>query len=136
EIDDFACEIATLSLWLAEHQMNMAFKEKFGYAEAALPLRDGGHVVCGNSLQLDWEDVCPPRDDYGNSHEVYICGNPPYLGHAGRNLQQNKDMAAVLSEVKGAGNLDFVACWFWKGAQYISANKAEAAFVATNSLSQ
>ena len=59
EIDDFACEIATLSLWLAEHQMNTEFKAKFGYAEPALPLRDGGNVVCGNSLRLDWEEVCP-----------------------------------------------------------------------------
>lgn len=62
EIDDFACEIATLSLWLAEHQMNMEFKAKFGYAEAALPLKDGGNVVCENSLRMDWEEVCPPTD--------------------------------------------------------------------------
>ncbi|WP_165720801.1 class I SAM-dependent DNA methyltransferase [Bordetella trematum] len=136
EIDDFACEIATLSLWLAEHQMNMAFKEKFGYAEAALPLKDGGHVVCGNSLRRNWEEVCPPTDEHGEPYEVYICGNPPFLGHAGRNQKQNEDMAAVFPGFNGAGNLDFVACWFWKGAQYISKNNAEAAFVATNSLSQ
>jgi len=79
EIDDFAHEIATLSLWLAEHQMNMEFKDKFGYAEAVLPLRDGGNIVCGNSLRLDWEDVCPPVDEHGNACEVYICGNPPYM---------------------------------------------------------
>ncbi len=85
EVDDFACEIATLSLWLAEHQMNMTFKEKFGYAEAALPLKDGGHVVCGNSLRLDWEEACPPTDEHGEPYEVYICGNPPFLGSGGRN---------------------------------------------------
>src|SRR5699024_2950313 len=33
EIDDFAHEIANLSLWLTEHQMNVAFKEEFGYAK-------------------------------------------------------------------------------------------------------
>ncbi len=136
EIDDFAHEVATLSLWLAEHQMNMMFKEKFGYAEAALPLRDGGNIICDNSLRRNWEEVCPPKDEQGNEYEVYICGNPPFLGHAGRNQQQNEDMAAVFSGFNGAGNLDFVACWFWKGAQYISKNCAEAAFVATNSLSQ
>src|SRR5699024_4445384 len=79
EIDDFACEIATLSLWLAEHQMNTEFKAKFGYAEPALPLRDGGNVVCGNSLRLNWEEVCPPVDEQGEEREVYICGNPPFL---------------------------------------------------------
>ncbi len=30
EIDDFAHEVAILSLWLAKHQMNVEFKELFG----------------------------------------------------------------------------------------------------------
>lgn len=136
EIDDFAHELAVLSLWLAEHQMNMAFKAKFGYAEAALPLRDSGNIVCGNALRLDWEEVCPSIDCAGNKHEVYICGNPPFLGHAGRNSEQNKDMQLVFSGFKGAGSLDLVACWFWKGAQYIANKNAESAFVATNSVCQ
>lgn len=136
EIDDFAHEIATLSLWLAEHQMNTAFKDKFGYAEAVLPLRNGGNVVCGNSLRLDWEDVCPPVDQHGESCEVYICGNPPFLGHAGRTQKQNEDMQTVFFDIPGAGNLDFVTCWFIKGARYVSGKPAEAAFVATNSICQ
>lgn len=65
EIDDFAHEIAILSLWLAEHQMNTEFKAIFGYAEPVLPLRDSGHIVQGNSLRLDWETVCPTHDDQG-----------------------------------------------------------------------
>lgn len=136
EIDDFAQEVASLSLWLAEHQMNMAFKAQFGYAEAALPLRDGGNVICDNSLRRDWEDVCPPTDEHGNAYEVYICGNPPFLGHAGRNQQQNEDMQAVFPEFNGIGNLDLVASWFWKGAQYIAKKNAQAAFVSTNSICQ
>src|SRR5690554_5552717 len=123
EIDDFACEIATLSLWLAEHQMNMAFKEKFGYAEAALPLRDGGHVVCGNSLQLDWEDVCPPNDEHGEPYEVYICGNPPFLGTTERSAEQSADMKHVFSSFKSIGYLDIVSAWFWKGANYIRSRR-------------
>ena len=75
-------------------------------------------------------------DRDGNQQEVYICGNPPFLGHAGRNKQQNEDMMTVFSGFNSAGNLDFVACWFWKGAQYASRNRAKAAFVATNSLAQ
>jgi type I restriction-modification system DNA methylase subunit len=82
EIDDFAHEIATLSLWLAEHQMNMAFKDKFGYAEAILPLKDGGNIVCGNSLRLSWEETCPSTDEHNAPYEVYICGNPPFLGQS------------------------------------------------------
>lgn len=136
EIDDFACEIATLSLWLAEHQMNMAFKEKFGYAEAALPLKDGGHVVCGNSLRLEWEEVCPPLDEHGEPYEVYICGNPPFLGTTERSAEQSADMKHVFSSFKSIGYLDIVAAWFWKGANYIKDRKARGAFVSTSSICQ
>lgn len=139
EIDDFACEIATLSLWLAEHQMNTEFKAKFGYAEPALPLRDGGNVVCGNSLRLDWEEVCPPVDEQGEEREVYICGNPPFLGGKSQNQSQKEDLAYVF---KGTGNfkqLDFVSGWFFKAAKFMSSDKRwsiEAAFVTTNSICQ
>ncbi len=136
EIDDFAQEVASLSLWLAEHQMNMAFKTQFGYAEATLPLRDGGKVVCGNSLRMDWEEVCPPIDEHGEPYEVYICGNPPFLGSGGRTKEQNEDMDSVFSGFRSHGMLDLVACWFWKGAQYITNKNAQIALVSTNSICQ
>lgn len=59
EIDDFACEIATLSLWLAEHQMNRKFKELFHDCKPSLPLTASGNIVYGNATRLDWEKVCP-----------------------------------------------------------------------------
>lgn len=136
EIDDFACEIATLSLWLAEHQMNTEFKAKFGYAEPALPLRDGGNVVCGNSLRLNWEEVCPPIDEQGEEREVYICGNPPFLGYKYRALEQSQDMDVVFKGFAKHRFLDFVASWFWKATQYITNDLIEAAFVTTNSICQ
>lgn len=136
EIDDFAHEVAVLSLWLAEHQMNMAFKAKFGYAKAALPLRDSGNIVCGNALRLSWEEVCPPADANGNEHEIYICGNPPFLGTTERSAEQSNDMKYAFSGFQSIGYLDLVAAWFWKGAQYVSDNAAKCAFVATNSICQ
>lgn len=136
EIDDFASEVATLSLWLAEHQMNVEFKTKFGYAEAALPLKDGGNVVCANSLRMDWEKICPPADDQGNQHEVYICGNPPFLGTAERSAEQSADMKHVFSSFKSIGYLDIVAAWFWTGANYIKGRQAKCAFVSTSSICQ
>lgn len=45
-------------------------------------------------------------------------------------------MQKVFSNFKTIGGLDFVACWFWKGAQYIQNSHAELALVATNSLCQ
>lgn len=136
EIDDFAHEIAILSLWLAEHQMNTAFKIKFGYAEAALPLRDSGHVVCGNSLQLDWEAVCPKKNEHGESYEVYTCGNPPFSGRGSRADLQLDDMALVFSGFKNYKTIDYVGCWFYKGADYIKDSSSRLAFVSTNSIAQ
>ncbi|MFA0032653.1 class I SAM-dependent DNA methyltransferase [Vibrio sp. 10N.222.51.E8] len=132
EIDDFACEIARLSLWLAEHQINKQWEKEIGPAEPALPLRSSGRVVSGNSLQINWEDVCPKKID----DEVYVIGNPPYLGTLGRTDEQRDDMKAVFSSFRALGNLDYVACWFWKGALYIENSKAELALVATNSICQ
>lgn len=132
EIDDFACEIARLSLWLAEHQLNKQWEEHIGSAPPALPLRSSGRIWSGNSLKVDWQTVCPKVVD----DEVYVIGNPPFLGTTGRSDEQRADMQAVFSGFKSLGYLDFVACWFWKGAQYIQNSRAELALVATNSLCQ
>jgi len=132
EIDDFACEIARLSLWLAEHQLNKQWEEHIGSAPPALPLRSSGKIWSGNSLQKDWQEVCPKMVD----DEVYVIGNPPFLGTVGRSELQRSDMQKVFSNFKTIGGLDFVACWFWKGAQYIQNSHAELALVATNSLCQ
>lgn len=132
EIDDFACEIARLSLWLAEHQLNKQWEEHIGSAPPALPLRSSGKIWSGNSLQKNWQEVCPK----GVDDEVYVIGNPPFLGTLGRSDEQRADMLSVFSGFKSLGYLDFVACWFWKGAQYIQNSRAELALVATNSLCQ
>lgn len=132
EIDDFACEIARLSLWLAEHQINKQWEEHIGPAEPALPLKATGKIVSGNSLHLDWSVVCPKKVD----EEVYVIGNPPFLGTNTRSEAQRAEMKHVLSEFRSLGNLDYVACWFWKGAQYIQFSRAELSLVSTNSICQ
>jgi hypothetical protein len=132
EIDDFACEIARLSLWLAEHQLNSLWQQEFGFAPPALPLRESGNIYSGNSLRLDWNLVCPK----GPEDEVYVIGNPPFLGHAGRDENQRIDMQHIFSDFDSFGKLDYVTCWFWKGAHFIRGSKAELALVATNSICQ
>ena len=76
EIDDFAHEIAMLSLWLAKHQMNVEFEELFGAEIPLIPLRTPATSSCGNATRLDWRDVCDPA----KAAETYVLGNPPYLG--------------------------------------------------------
>ena len=68
ELDDFSCEIARLSLWLAEHQMNVEFFNEFGRTNPTLPLKKTGNIVQGNSTRLDWEEVCPKE----KKDEIYL----------------------------------------------------------------
>ncbi|MBG59179.1 MAG: SAM-dependent methyltransferase [Peredibacter sp.] len=130
ELDDFAHEVAVLSLWLAEHQMDVIFKEEFGDLKPSLPLKDGGNIICGNAAQVDWETVCP------KTGEIYILGNPPYLGARGQSSGQKKDMKLALFNIKGTNNLDYISIWFKKGAEFIKDIDAKCAFVSTNSISQ
>lgn len=132
EIDDFAHEIAILSLWLAQHQMNQKFKEIFGSSNPTLPLQAGGNIVHGNATRLDWETVCPKNEN----DEIYILGNPPYLGSSMQNAEQKADMALVFKGFKNYKNLDYIAAWFAKGSNYIQNHNAQFAFVSTNSICQ
>ncbi len=159
EIDDFACEIATLSLWLAEHQMNRKFKELFGDCKPSLPLSKSGNIVCGNATRLDWEEVCPKAikglthkemEQYklfelekfkqleiqGTNNEIYILGNPPYLGSRNQKAEHKADIHFIFSTFQNYKTLDYIACWFYKAKKYIENANARFAFVTTNSICQ
>lgn len=132
EIDDFAVEVAILSLWIAKHQMNVEFREKFGIDLPLIPLKETGQIRQGNATRLDWRGVCPN----GGSEEIYLIGNPPYLGSSLQNTAQKADMLAALGANSYAKNLDYVAAWVYRGAQYIAGTAATLAFVTTNSICQ
>jgi hypothetical protein len=132
ELDDFAHEVAILSLWLAEHQMNQSFFKEFGRTRPALPLKETGNIVHGNACRVDWESVCPKND----GDEIYILGNPPYLGARMQDEGQKSDMDLVFSSFQNYRDLDYIACWFYKGAKYIKGFNAKSALVSTNSINQ
>ncbi len=165
EIDDFACEVAVLSLYLAKHQMNIDFEKQFGKEIKLIPLKDKANIRHGNSMQVDWQDVCPnkpyPIDKatYEQSklledeqeqgelidpdtlkqhawNEIYLIGNPPYLGSSLQDTDQKRDLAHVFHDFKSYKNLDLIAAWFRLGADYIKDSKARLAFVSTNSICQ
>lgn len=129
EIDDFAHEIAKLALWLAEHQMNVEFKEVFGRTNPTLPLKDAGKIVQGNACRIDWEEVCPKDND----SEIFILGNPPYLGGKFQSRQQKEDMIASFIGINKIGELDYIAAWFIKAIKY---EPCKVAFVTTSSICQ
>lgn len=104
ELIDFAHEIAMLSLWLAEHQMDNKFHDSFGVNTRALPLHNINQIKCGNACRLDWDKVCPHAKD----DEVYVFGNPPYLGSRRQTNEQKKDLENIFGY--DYGELDYISC--------------------------
>lgn len=152
EIDDFAHEVAVLSMWLVDHQMNQRFIVEFGVPVPTLPLKPNNGIVLGNALHLDWEKVCSKSlrkyksddsdDSWLDNNEpteqaaVYIFGNPPYGGYTKQSPEQKEDMARVFANCRNYSSLDYVAAWFYLGANYIQNTNNKCAFVATNSITQ
>jgi hypothetical protein len=82
-------------------------------------------------LRMDWRGVLPPEQC------SYVLGNPPFVGYAYQTAEQRSDMELFFGKIKGAGVLDYVACWYAKAADYIHVNPLiDVAFVSTNSITQ
>lgn len=131
EIEEWPARIAEVALWLTDHQMNLKVSEEFGLYFARLPLKKAPHIVHGNALQVDWKEVIAPE------RLSYLLGNPPFLGKSLQSEGQKAELAAVFYDLKGAGVLDYVACWYRKAAEYMVENpQITGAFVSTNSITQ
>lgn len=136
EIKDFAHEMAILSLWLAEHQMNQVFETElldYGQSKPILPLKEAGNVVQGNAARMNWEMVCPKKAN----DEIYIIGNPPYLGAREQDKYQKEDIKIVYSKYSKSTKVDYIFPWFLKASEYIEGLlNAKYSFVSTNSICQ
>lgn len=133
ELDDFAHEVARLSLYIAEHQLNVEMIESLAdYQPRILPLQESGHIVHGNALLMDWNQVFL----YETNDEVYIMGNPPYIGAKIQNKIQKKDLKIAISPILNYKKLDYISGWFYKATKYIFEKNARYAFVTTNSINQ
>lgn len=133
ELDDFAHEVARLSLYIAEHQMNVEMEEALADVHPRLlPLREAGNIVCENALRIDWETVLNAKED----DEVYIFGNPPYIGASLQTQEQKNDLRLVTNDLPKTGKMDYIAGWFFKGAQLLDNSCRKLAFVTTNSIFQ
>ncbi len=130
EYSEWPVRIAEVALWLMDHQMNAAAGEVFGRPVDRLPLTASPHIVHGNALRLDWNDVLP------RERCSCVLGNPPFIGKQFRNAEQQVDMELIWGAVKGAGVLDYVTAWYVKAARYIEGTRIGVAFVSTNSVSQ
>ena len=109
--------------------MNQEFMREFGRCKPALPLQETGNIVHGNACRVDWETVCPKNE----GDEIYILGNPPYLGGKGQSVEQKMDIEIIFKGEKNFKELDYIACWFLLAAKYIE-TKNKFAFVTTSSI--
>ncbi|MBP7021189.1 MAG: hypothetical protein KBC30_05150, partial [Planctomycetes bacterium] len=126
EINDFAVTVAKTALWIAELQMMQKTESIMERKITFFPLKTNAYIHEENALQIDWQDIVP-KDKLN-----YIIGNPPFLGVRFMTKQQKQDRSLFTTNKK----LDYVACWYYKAAEYIQNTEIQVAFVSTNSIVQ
>ena len=130
EINEWSSQIATVAMFIADHQANQALEEITGFSPERFPLKESAKIIHANALQTDWASVCPMND------RTLIMGNPPFYGARMQSADQKADTEQVWNGIKKVGDLDFVTNWFRISAELISKYDCVAGFVATNSVSQ
>ena len=132
EINDFAVTVARTALWIAENQMMKATEDIIKLPLNFLPLKTNAHIVEGNALRIDWNDVVEKNE------LNYIMGNPPFVGARlmKQGSIQKKEVQDTFGKIKDVQDLDYVTCWYKIAANYIQNTKIEVCFVSTNSICQ
>jgi len=134
ELEEWPARIAETAMFLVDHQANLALAEEFGEAPDRLPIDTSASIEIDNAVQTRWGDVLPAGDN------VFIFGNPPFVGMSRMTSEQQADNRAAFtlidSEGLRTGRFDYVACWYAKAMNYMQGTRARAAFVSTNSISQ
>lgn len=158
ELRNFPAEIARLALIIAEYQCDVLYRGQKEALAEFLPLNADNWITCGNALRLDWLTVCEPEGVAGGKiyaddlfgapldqtkveftnegGEIYICGNPPYIGTKYQTRQDKSDLSHVLGTLSvKTGNADYVIGWIKKSSEFIKAfNDCRFSFVTTNSI--
>ena len=128
EINDFAVTVAKTALWIAESQMMKETEDVVRMSLDFLPLKTNAHIVEGNALQMDWEDVV------SKTQLNYIMGNPPFIGYTYQSTEQKADLQNTMAGI--GKNIDYVSGWYFKAAQLMQSTAIRTAFVSTNSITQ
>jgi len=130
ELGEFPARIAETAMWMMDHIMNNRLSLEFGQTYVRIPLESSPHIMHGDALEMDWQEVLP--------HEEcsFVFGNPPFVGAKFQTAEQRAQVRRIAALGKSGGTLDYVAAWFIKAGEYVSESKARVGFVATNSITQ
>lgn len=130
EIEEFPVRVAEVALWLVDHQMNIRLSEEFALLYTRLPLKKSPNIRHANAHRFDWGEFI------SKSELNYILGNPPFVAKKNRTEEQNVDMGTTFKGFRKYGQLDYVAAWYIRAANYISGTDIKVAFVSTGSITQ
>ena len=119
DIEATAVLITRVTLWMGQRQMI----DRFGAAEAALPLVDLSGIQAGDALAEPW-----PYTDC-------IIGNPPFLGSQHIRGARGDAYTNWLKTTFKIGVKDYCVYWFRKAHEHLGAGQ-RAGLVGTNSISQ
>ena len=131
EINDFAVTVAETALWISRLKANGETSMLLSMGDDDFPLHESAHIVHGNALRMDWNEVLPA------SECSFIMGNPPFLGARTMNGEQKTELQAIAADVRNNYDIDYVGGWYIKSADMMDANSSiHAALVSTNSICQ
>jgi hypothetical protein len=158
ELRDFPAEIARLALIIAEYQCDVLYRGQQEALQDFLPLDSQNWIIRENALRLDWLSLMDVKgtgvkfhsDDLFNAPldqaqidfeneggETYLCANPPYQGSVNQTTEQKEDMARIFAPIfRNYKDLDYVAAFIFKAAQFNRLTGSSSAFVTTNSITQ
>ncbi len=130
ELGEFPARIAETALWMMDHIMNNRLSLEFGQTYTRIPLTSSPHIVHGDALEMEWDEVLPPKEC------SFVFGNPPFGGAKYQSPEQREQVRRVARLGKRGGTLDYVTAWFIKAGEYVQDGRARIGFVATNSITQ
>lgn len=132
EIEEWPARIASTALHLVDHQANQAMEMALGKAPDPLPLDSIETVHVANALRTDWGQYIAP------TQQLYVMGNPPFLGDNTRGAEQNEDLKVAWGGDSALSRLDFVTGWHAKTLELFDRPQyaGQWAFVTTSSITQ
>ena len=133
ELNKFSQAIAQTAMWMMDHLMNMDLGKKLGGVFVRIPIEQSPHIINGDALELNWNDVLPAEKC------SYVLGNPPFSGAKVMDLKQKEQLKRITNNKSGFRALDYVAAWFINAIKYVDMNRqvqTKIGFVATNSITQ